>query len=114
MRMQGLSARFEPMDLRALTGAAARRYQEVAEQIEIACDVPQQPVLVRGDVGRLEQVLDNLLSNAVKYSPFGGEVVLQLRYVTGGVELSVRDAGSDCRRARKNSSSSRSGGHRTR
>jgi signal transduction histidine kinase len=93
MRVQGLSARLEPMDLAALAGAAARRYQEIADRTRIVCDVPQQPVLVRGDASRLEQVLDNLLSNAVKYSPAGGEVVLHLCDVSGGVVLTVRDSG---------------------
>jgi two-component system, chemotaxis family, CheB/CheR fusion protein len=93
MRVQGLSASLAWMDLAALAGTVVRRYREIAERTGIVCDVPQQPVVIRGDAGRLEQVLDNLLSNAVKYSPAGGEVVLRLRMVTGGVELTVRDSG---------------------
>jgi signal transduction histidine kinase len=93
MRVQGLSASLAWMDLAALADTVVRRYREIAERTGIVCDVPQQPVVVRGDAGRLEQVLDNLLSNAVKYSPAGGEVVLELRIVTGGVELTVRDSG---------------------
>ena len=48
---------------------------------------------IRGDAGRLEQVLDNLLSNALKYSPDGGDVLLQLRRASHGVLLAVRDKG---------------------
>jgi len=93
MRAQGPSARLESMDLAALVGAVARRSQEVADRTAIVCNLPQQPALVRGDAGRLEQVLDNLLSNAVKYSPNGGEVMVQLRRVSEGVVLTVRDSG---------------------
>jgi signal transduction histidine kinase len=93
MRAEGLSASLASMDLAALAGTVVTRYRDIAEGTRIVSDVPQQPVLVRGDAGRLEQVLDNLLSNAVKYSPAGGEVVLRLRMVTGGVELTVRDSG---------------------
>jgi len=93
MRVDGLSASLAWMDLAALAGTVVRRHREIEERTEIVCDVPQQPVVIRGDAGRLEQVLDNLLSNAVKYSPARGEVVLQLRMVTGGVELTVRDSG---------------------
>jgi len=92
MRVQGLSASLAWMDLAALAGTVVRRYREITERTGIVCDVPQQPVVIRGDAGRLEQVLDNLLSNAVKYSPAGGDVVLRLRMVTGGVELTVRDS----------------------
>jgi signal transduction histidine kinase len=93
LRTEGLSARLEPMDLAALAGATARRYQESTDRIRIVCEVPQQAVRVRGDAGRLEQVLDNLLSNAVKYSPDGGEVVLRIQRVTASVLLTVQDSG---------------------
>lgn len=93
MRAEGLSAQVRTMDLAALAGAVARRFQESTDDTRIVWDVPQQPVHVLGDPGRLEQVLDNLLSNAIKYSPKGGEVLLRLRGAPDGVVLTVHDSG---------------------
>ena len=68
------------------------------KQLDLLYDVdPDVPVRVRGDAGRLRQVLVNLLTNAVKFTP-DGEVVTYVRVVgiEGGlheVQFSVRDTG---------------------
>jgi signal transduction histidine kinase len=58
--------------------------------------VPDRPVPIRCDRGRLEQVLTNLLSNALKYSPAesavevrGGEAVF--RVTDHGIGIDPRD-----------------------
>ena len=38
----------------------------------------EQPVMVRGQDGRIVQVLDNLLSNAASFSPKGGDITFEL------------------------------------
>jgi len=48
--------------------------------------------VVRGDPGRLRQVLLNLLSNAVRFTE-RGEVVLRIQADSAGVHFSVRDSG---------------------
>jgi signal transduction histidine kinase len=50
----------------------------------VIIDLPERPLLVNGDSGRLEQVLDNMLSNAVKYTPAGGEITVRLGEVLPG------------------------------
>lgn len=49
--------------------------------------------IVRGDSGRLQQVIWNLLSNAIKFTPRGGQVQVTLRKVNSQVHLQVSDTG---------------------
>jgi signal transduction histidine kinase/ActR/RegA family two-component response regulator len=53
-------------------------------------DVPS----IRGDGGRLQQVLWNLLSNAVKFTPPGGEVAVSLSLRSSDVVITVSDTGA--------------------
>jgi signal transduction histidine kinase len=45
--------------------------------LEIA--LPEQPVIVYADAGRLAQVLSNVVGNAMKYTPDGGRIQLLVR-----------------------------------
>lgn len=56
-------------------------------------DVPTDLPLVRGDRGRVAQILTNLLSNAQRYTPPGGKVSVVARRRADHVELSVSDTG---------------------
>ena len=49
--------------------------------------------IVRGDPGRLQQVVWNLLSNAIKFTPRGGQVQVTLRKVNSHVHVQVSDTG---------------------
>ena len=55
----------------------------------IAYCVPEVPETVRGDSGRIRQILLNLASNAVKFTP-EGEVVIKVRPLPGGGDGNVR------------------------
>jgi PAS domain S-box-containing protein len=67
-----------------------------AKSVRVAF-APEPCGSVRGDPGRLLQVIANLLSNAVKFTPAGGAVDVRLRPVDGHAELTVRDTGEGIR-----------------
>jgi PAS domain S-box-containing protein len=68
-------------------------------EIELTVEVPEDPIWVRGDPTRLEQVVGNLLQNAAKFSQCRGRVALVLRADPGQAWISVRDTGVGIDRA---------------
>jgi len=77
-----------------LTRAVAvfqHRAQQQGVNLRIAFDEGLPPV--RADESRIMQVMDNLLNNALRYTRAGGEIVLEARAATDGVEFLVRDNG---------------------
>lgn len=72
-------------------------HKAAAKGIELSCRVPPQlPRGMRGDPGRLRQVLVNLLNNAIKFTE-QGEVSLQAECLnladTATIRFTIRDTG---------------------
>ncbi len=88
------------MDLRDAVRDAARvlAVQAHAKHLELTMDIdPELPEMVRGDPGRLRQILLNLGGNAVKFTS-KGEVSLEIRVLESNetgtlVRCEVRDTG---------------------
>jgi len=59
----------EPVDLTRLTIEATSDAQVASRSHRWQLELPDEPLMVRGDEYRLRQVLSNLLSNAAKHTP---------------------------------------------
>ena len=60
---------------------------------ELAVVLPEEPVVVEGDLIRLAQALSNLLHNAAKYTPQGGRITLSVELEDMQGVIRVRDNG---------------------
>jgi two-component system OmpR family sensor kinase len=85
----------EPVDLTRLAIDATSDARVAASGHRWILELPDEPVLVRGDEHRLHQVLANLMSNAAKHTPKDTVVTVALAAgkVPGTIELSVTDDG---------------------
>jgi len=90
---EGVELATERIDLAILLDQQAQLYaaQSPNHRLEVALE--ERPLTVRGDPGRLAQVVGNLLSNAIKYSPEGGTIALAAERRGDDVRVIVRDEG---------------------
>ncbi|KYF84968.1 hypothetical protein BE17_07720 [Sorangium cellulosum] len=84
-----------PVELAALVwrsvDAAGPSIQAQGLELEVA--VGSEPLVVTGDVLRLEQIVSNLLSNATKYTPSGGRIRVAVTRAGGRAVIAVEDTG---------------------
>jgi signal transduction histidine kinase len=83
----------ETFDLRDPVREAVQRVVPLARGHKVTVDLPDDPILVEGDRGRIRVAVRNLLENAVKYSPGGGEVRCSIREEARQTSISVSDQG---------------------
>lgn len=67
--------------------------QAKEKNIEIQYNKPKKDVLIYGDSQKLEQVWTNIISNAIKYTNKKGLVIVDIKRVSKGVEVSIEDTG---------------------
>ena len=72
---------------------ASIRHMIDARGHELAVVLPAEPILVRADPVRLEQLLVNLLTNAAKYTEPGGHISLTIERQHEDCIVRVRDTG---------------------
>jgi heavy metal sensor kinase len=82
------------VNLGALAASTVEQMRLVAEDRGVQLQSSElAPVTVRGDGGRLKQVIVNLLDNAIKFTPRGGIVTVRTQARDDDGILEVRDSG---------------------
>jgi PAS domain S-box-containing protein len=83
------------VDINQVVTAAIDVVRPAAEAKEVTFRWMLNPEtgLLKGDAGRLQQILWNLLSNAVKFTPRGGLVHVSVRRDAAMMEIEVADTG---------------------
>jgi len=72
--------RLEPLDLNALAFTVATEWvpEALRKGIDLGFEGAPQAVMIRGEAGRLHELLDNLLDNAVRYTREGGRITVRV------------------------------------
>jgi PAS domain S-box-containing protein len=93
IQVGGLQIERQPLELCSLVRALTDEIEPSLEQhtIQMGCDA--DALIIAGDAGRLEQVVQNLLQNAVKYSPAGGVITVRVYRQHDRAYLAVSDQG---------------------
>ena len=92
MNSKALSLEVVRFDLcNAVMEAIIRHEHE--ETVRFRFDHPEVVAHVRGDPGRIAQILDNLLSNALRYSPPGTPIEIAVTTTGGEAQVRVEDHG---------------------
>jgi two-component system sensor histidine kinase BaeS len=60
------------------------------EGVNFLLELPEKPVFITSDIGRIRQIIDNLMENALRVTPAGQPIVLALSI---DAVIEVRDGG---------------------
>jgi len=94
-RLEGgpLELAVREVDVSSLIRTQVALFSAESDKHWLELRLPDEPLVVEGDGGRLAQVFSNLISNAIKYSPEGGPVEVSGEQDKGIVRIRVRDEG---------------------
>jgi len=90
-----LRLRRERMDLRAAVSSAVETLESEASERrqQLSLALPEEPIWLQADPGRLEQVFVNLLANASRYTDAGGKIWVSMYLRDGQAVVRMRDTG---------------------
>ena len=84
-----------PLDLREVVQRCVAAAELVARgrALEVTLEAPSRPLVIDGDLVRLEEVFNNLLGNAIKYSPDGTRIHVRLASEGRWHTVEIHDGG---------------------
>jgi PAS domain S-box-containing protein len=90
-----IQLRLQSVDLATVVAGAVEAVRPMIESRahELTINVPDEPLLVQGDVARLTQTLGNLLQNAAKYTGRNGKIAITAWRQGDEALVGVRDNG---------------------
>jgi PAS domain S-box-containing protein len=90
-----LKLEYRPTNLYNVVRGSYEGQKPAAEsnQLQYEFSSDSHDVVVHGDAGRIQQVVNNLISNAIKFTPKGGHVVVSLETDERSAKIRVRDTG---------------------
>ncbi len=59
----------------------------------LTLEAPDEQLMVKADIEKLEQVFKNLLNNAIRFTPEGGEITFNASLIHGEVWVKIKDNG---------------------
>ena len=84
----------EMVDLSVVAGTAVEAARGFFEERKQLCELTlSEPLIIKGDTVRLEQIVSNLLSNASRYTPAGGQILVRAARERQQAVISVKDNG---------------------
>ncbi len=94
-RIEKWNVELQPLDLGALVRSLVFCANTIclARDTNISCDVPDEPVIIRGDAQMLNEAILNLLRNSLQYTRDGNRVVIRVRQLDTQAVLTVEDCG---------------------
>jgi len=90
---EGRDLESDPLDLTRLLIDAVSDAHAAGPDHEWSLELPEEPVVIEGDLARLHQVFANLLGNARVHTPAGTEVVTAVEIDTTNAIVTVTDDG---------------------
>ncbi|WKT80230.1 CHASE3 domain-containing protein [Thermosynechococcus sp. PP45] len=94
-RHEGQLANCQSFNAHALIKELAEEWQQPMDDqgITFVVQLPELPIMVKGDFLLLKQAIANLLRNACAYTPQGGKVKLETQSTEREVQIAVVDTG---------------------
>lgn len=83
-----------PFPLAQLVEDFVQKYSQVLTEKHISLSIHLNPdIIIDGDEGKVEQILQNIMDNAVRYTDNGGTITILLEKHPYGVSVEISDTG---------------------
>ncbi|MFA5260237.1 MAG: heavy metal sensor histidine kinase [Candidatus Omnitrophota bacterium] len=83
------------LELNSLVRDIVELFEPVAKEAEnnYRYEIPAEPIYIKGEKSRIEQIVSNLIDNAIRYSYQGGDIFVKLAKNGPHAEIIVEDKG---------------------